>query len=104
MDTESFDSKNGGKADGKADGSRIEFPVTFDLKIIYESASAASINADLLAVFARRAVPCASIERKEGKPGARYGRLAARVTFTSLEQLRETYADLGKLSYVKGLI
>jgi len=86
------------------DGAHIEFPVTFDLKFIYESASAATINADLLAVFARRSVPCVSIETKESKPGARYGRLAARVTFTSLEQLRETYEELGKLSYVKGLI
>lgn len=86
------------------DGSRIEFPVSFELKLIFSLSSGAALNADLLAVFARRAVPCSAIESKESKPGAKYGRVSARVTFSSLEQLRATYAEIGTLPYVKGLI
>jgi putative lipoic acid-binding regulatory protein len=86
------------------DGSRIEFPVSFDLKLIYDIAAAATLNADLLAAFARRSVPCSAIEAKEPKPGAKYGRLSARVTFSSLEQLRATYAEVGALPCVKGLL
>lgn len=90
--------------DAAFDGENIEFPVTFDLKLIYVAAEAGTLNADLLAVFARRAVSCAALEAKPGKEGARYGRLSARVTFSSIEQLRATYAELGALSYVKGLL
>lgn len=86
------------------DGSRIEFPVSFDLKLIYELSSASALNADLLAVFARRSVACSALDAKEAKPGAKYGRISARVTFSSLEQLRTTYAEIGSLAYVKGLI
>lgn len=82
----------------------IEFPVTFDLRIIYENGKAPAVNADLLAVFARQAVPCAAITPTEGKEGAKYARLGARVTFKSVEQLRATYAELGALPYVKSLI
>jgi len=86
------------------DGAQIEFPVSFDLKLIYESARAATLNADLLTIFARRSVPCSAIEVKKGKSGAKYGRISARVTFTSLEQLRAAYAEIGALPYVKGLL
>ncbi len=91
-------------ANASFDGADIEFPVTFDLRLIYEISAAATLNADLLAVFARRAVPCAAIETKNAKEGARYGRISARVTFSALEQLRATYDELGKLPYVKGLL
>lgn len=87
------------------DGTRIEFPVSFDLKLIYDaSANASTVTADLLGVFARYAVTCARIDRKDGKEGARYQRLSAAVTFTSLVQLRSTYAEIATLPYVKGAL
>lgn len=82
----------------------LEFPVTFDLRVIYTLEQDPPVHADLLAVFARLEVPCSEIVPRASKPGAKYGRLGAKVTFKNVEQLRAAYEGIGALPYVKSLI
>lgn len=84
-------------------GAQLEFPVTFDLRIIYVLAEGATIVEDLEAVYAAQGVSCAMIQGI-AKPGAKYGRMGSRLTFTSRDQLYATYAAIGKLPYVKTAI
>lgn len=84
-------------------GVELQFPVTFDLRMIYVLAEGATIVEDLEGIFAALEVPCSMIQGM-AKPGARYGRMGSRVTFTSREQMYKTYAAIGKLSYIKTAI
>lgn len=100
----------GDGADGKdaplpsfAEGVELEFPVTFDLRIIYVLAEGGSIQDDLERIYAGRGVKC-TLMQGIAKPGAKYGRMGSRLTFSSREQLYATYADIGKLPYVKTAI
>lgn len=85
------------------EGTELEFPVTFDLRIIYVLAEGGSIQDDLERIYAERGVNC-SLMQGIAKPGARYGRMGSRLTFASREQMYATYADIGKLPYVKTAI
>ena len=86
-----------------AEGAELEFPVTFDLRIIYVLAEGGTIQDDLERIYAERGVKC-SLMQGIAKPGAKYGRMGSRLTFTSKEQMYATYADIGKLPYVKTAI
>ena len=96
----------GGTADSLppfAEGAELEFPVTFDLRIIYVLAEGGAIQDDLERIYAERGVKCNLIQGI-AKPGAKYGRMGSRLTFASREQMYATYADIGKLPYVKTAI
>jgi len=86
-----------------AEGAELEFPVTFDLRIIYTLAEGGSIQDDLERIYTARGVKC-SLMQGISKPGAKYGRMGSRLTFTSREQMYSTYSDIGKLPYVKTAI
>ena len=84
------------------DGSKIEFPVSFDLRTIYVLADGAGIQVDVENILARHGVEC-SMTQGDRKPGAKYGRFGARVTFTTREQMHAVYAEIGALPYIKGV-
>lgn len=84
-------------------GAQIEFPVTFDLRTIYVLETGATIVEDLEAIYARLGVQCA-MTQGIAKPGAKYGRMGSRLTFTSREQMYATYEAIGKLPYIKAAI
>jgi putative lipoic acid-binding regulatory protein len=85
------------------DGARIEFPQSFELRVIYAAEAAHRIRDDIAAVFSRFCVPCSRLADVPTKPG-RYARISASVTFDTLERMRAVYAALGALEGVKALI
>lgn len=84
-------------------GAELEFPVQFDLRIIYVMAEGATIVEDLEAIYKRLNVSCAMIQGVH-KPGAKYGRMGSRLRFETREQMYATYEAIGKLPYVKTAI
>lgn len=82
---------------------QLEFPVTFDLRIIYVLAEGATITEDVERVFASQGVRC-SLMQSIATPGSKYGRLGSRVTLASREQMYATYEALGHLPYIKTVL
>lgn len=83
-------------------GARIEFPQSFELRIIYAIARAGNLREELAAIFAGQSVPCTAMRDVATKPG-KYARLAATVLFGNLVQMRAVYDAVGKLPGVRGL-
>jgi putative lipoic acid-binding regulatory protein len=84
-------------------GHELEFPISFDLRIIYVLADGAAIREDLERILATRGVRW-TLMQGDAKPGAKYGRYGVRLTMTSREQMYATYEDIGKLPYIKTAI
>ena len=84
-------------------GARMNFPVTFDLRIIYILSEGAAIQEDLEAIYARLGIEC-SLLQGTAKPGAKYGRFGSRITVRNRAQFYEVYSEVGKLPYVKAAI
>jgi putative lipoic acid-binding regulatory protein len=88
---------------GSFNGERIQFPVRFELRVIYILALGATLEEDLLRLLqARRASP----GRPEPLPakGAKYGRMAVQVVFTDQESMRSAYADISALPCIKAVL
>jgi len=81
----------------------MNFPVTFDLRIIYILSEGAAIQEDLEAIYARLGIEC-SLLQGTAKPGAKYGRFGSRITVRNRAQFYEVYSEVGKLPYVKAAI
>ena len=81
----------------------IQFPLSFDLRVIYILAEGGSIVEDLEALYVRLGVKCAMIQGI-AKPGAKYGKMGSRLTFATREQMYATYEAIGQLPYVKAAI
>ena len=88
---------------GPFGGVQIEFPVHFDLRIIYTIAEAPNLSADLEAALRKTAVPCSLIQGI-AKPGSKYGRMGARVTVDSKERMDRLYAEVAAIKGVKAVI
>ena len=84
-------------------GATIDYPVHFDLRIIYTLAEAPDMAARLEAVLAAIAVPCSMVQGV-AKPGAKYGRMGARITVDSKLTMNRLYAEVGKIPGVKAVI
>ena len=84
-------------------GIQIEFPVKFDLRIIYTLAEAPDLQTALEATLARISVPCSLIQGV-AKPGAKYGRMGARVTVDDKATMDRLYAEVAKLPGGKAVI
>ncbi|HTX73674.1 MAG TPA: hypothetical protein VMC79_12665 [Rectinemataceae bacterium] len=78
----------------------LDYPVTFDLRIIYILSQGATIVEDLERIYASLGVRCTLIQGIAA-PGSKYGRMGSRVTMESREQMYSTYEAIGKLPYVK---
>jgi putative lipoic acid-binding regulatory protein len=85
------------------DPKEIKFPVSFELRVIFEPAEgfdqlSAQIAQTLTASLVSHDPPI----QREGK--GRYGRLGVKVKFSSLIQMRECYEKLGKIEGIKALV
>lgn len=87
---------------GPLSGVEIEYPVHFDLRIIYTKAEAPDMAAALETTLARIAVPC-SIIQGIAKPEGKYGRMGARVTVDSKKTMDLLYVEVAKLPGVKAV-
>ena len=84
-------------------GVPIQFPVHFELRVIYILALGATLEEDLIRLLlARKAAP----SRPEALPakGAKYGRMAVQVSFPDQESMRAAYADISALPCVKAVL
>lgn len=84
-------------------GTPIQFPVHFELRVIYTLALGATLEEDLQRLLrARNASP----GRPEVLPaqGAKYGRMAIRVVFLDQDSMRSAYADIAALPCVKAVM
>ncbi|MGO8694462.1 MAG: hypothetical protein ACLQMF_12420 [Rectinemataceae bacterium] len=82
------------------DDVQIDYPVTFDLRVIYVISQGATIVEDLERIYARLGVRCTLIQGI-ATTGSKYGRMGSRVTMESRDQMYSTYEAIGKLPYVK---
>ncbi|MFZ4616253.1 MAG: hypothetical protein ACOYM2_08690 [Rectinemataceae bacterium] len=89
--------------DPRIAAAELQFPLAFDLRIIYLKAEGPDIVEALEAIYKARGVHCAMIQGME-IPGSKYARMGSRLTFSSRQQMYATYGDIGKLSYVKSAI
>lgn len=84
-------------------GEELNFPVSFDLRLIYLLAEGAPIREDLERILKAHGVDW-TLMQGYAKAGAKYGRFGVRLTMTDREQMYGTYEDIAKLSYVKTAI
>lgn len=81
----------------------IEFPIQFDLKIIYLIAEAQDLASSLEHLLAELSIPCSLIQGIT-VPGKKYGKLGARVTISSQEMMNSLYTRVAQLPGVKAAI
>ncbi|HUW39376.1 MAG TPA: hypothetical protein VMV90_00080 [Rectinemataceae bacterium] len=82
------------------DDVQVDYPVTFDLRIIYVLSQGATIVEDLERIYAGLGIRCTLIQGIAA-PGSKYGRMGSRVTIESRDQMYAAYEAIGKLPYVK---
>lgn len=88
---------------GPFGGAGIEYPINFDLRIIYSLETAPAMDRDLESALARAGVPF-SLLQGMAKPGAKYGRMGARVTVASGDMMKNLYSEVAKIPGVKAVI
>jgi putative lipoic acid-binding regulatory protein len=89
---------------GPFGGATINYPVQFDLRIIYLKAEVpADLDARLSALLASLQVPCTLIQGI-AKPEGRYGRMGARIRVESAQIMQKLYASVAAIPGVKAVI
>ncbi|HUW69477.1 MAG TPA: DUF493 family protein [bacterium] len=81
----------------------IEYPVEFELRVIYARDAGATLQVDLDALLTERGVALESV-RSLPATGEKYGRLACKVVFQDKESLYATYQAIGQLPGVKAVL
>jgi len=81
-------------------GAQLEYPLHFDLRIIYKLAEAQDFQIELEAVLTRVDVPWTLIQGVV-KPQALYGRMGARITIDSKQRMDALYAAVAAIPNVK---
>lgn len=81
-------------------GAQVEYPVRFDLRMIYVIAENPDPEPGLRAALAGAGVPCSLIQGQV-KPGARYGRIGARVVVDSKARMDSMYKAVAALPGMK---
>ena len=89
--------------DGPFGEVKVSYPVHFDLRVIYTLAEASDLSASLEKALASAGVPCTLIQGIS-KPGARYGRMGARVTVDSEATMKKLYSTVAAIPGVKTVI
>lgn len=84
-------------------GAQIQFPLSFDLRVIYVVAENPDPEPGLRAALMGAGVPC-SLVQSAVKPGARYGRIGARVLVDSKARMGALYAAVAVLPGIKTVI
>ena len=88
---------------GPFGGATINYPVQFDLRIIYLKAEVpADLETRLSALFLSLQVPCSLIQGI-AKPEGRYGRIGARIRVDSGIIMKNLYAAVAAIPGVKAV-
>jgi putative lipoic acid-binding regulatory protein len=89
--------------EGPFGDARLTYPLHFDLRVIYLLDAAPSMADNLSATLKRIGIACSLIQAV-AKPGAKYGRIGARVTVSSKTEMDKLYKEVAKLPGVKSVI
>lgn len=81
----------------------IEYPVEFELRVIYARATGATLQVDLGTLLSTRGVALEPV-RSLPATGEKYGRLACKVALQDRKSLYDTYQAIGKLPGVKAVL
>ncbi|MFZ2635691.1 MAG: hypothetical protein WAZ99_02400 [Rectinemataceae bacterium] len=84
-------------------GAKVEYPVRFDLRMIYIIAENPDPEPGLRAALAGAGVPCSLIQAT-AKPGAKYGRIGARIVVDSKARMEALYTAVAALPGMKAVI
>jgi len=84
-------------------GEALEFPVQFDLRIIYLAEADGVVEADAAKILLESGIRF-SAARRLPTDSAKYRRLAIPVTFENRPSMHSVYAALGKLPYIKAVM
>jgi putative lipoic acid-binding regulatory protein len=82
---------------------RLEYPLHFDLRVIYRLADVQDFQTELETVLTRVGVPWTLIQGVV-KPQASYGRMGARVTVDSKQRMDSLYAAVAAIPGVKAVL
>lgn len=88
---------------GPFGGAELEYPLDFDIRIIYRLAEAGDFRTKLEITLAEVGVPWTLIQGVI-KPGASYGRMGARISVDSKQRMEILYAAIAALPGVKVVI
>lgn len=88
---------------GHFGGAALEYPLQFDLRVIYRLDATGDFAQALKDTLAKVGVPCSLIQGV-AKPLATYGRMGARVTVDSKARMDALYAAVAALPGVKAVI
>lgn len=84
-------------------GARMEFPASFELRIIYTLAEGAALEEQVLAILhGQHASP--GLPKALPSSGIKYGRMAVPVTFASQSAMHASYQAIAALPAVKTLL
>jgi putative lipoic acid-binding regulatory protein len=82
---------------------QLEYPLHFDVRIIYTISEQENFQKELEKALLHVEVPCSMIQGI-AKPGAKYGRMGARVTVDSKKRMDSLYAAIAAIPGVKAVI
>jgi hypothetical protein len=82
---------------------QLEYPLAFDLRVIYSLTGTADFQKDLETALSSVGVPWTLIQGVV-KPGASYGRMGARITVDSKPRMDALYAAVAAIPCVKAVI
>ena len=82
---------------------QLEYPLHFDLRVIYRLAEVKDFQTELETVLTQVGVPWTLIQGVV-KPDASYGRMGARITVDSKQRMDALYAAVAAIPCVKAVI
>ena len=82
---------------------QLKYPLHFDLRIIYTLACVDDFQKELERVLEKTQIPCSLIQGV-AKPGAKYGRMGARVVIETKEKMDSLYSAVAAIPGVKAVI
>ncbi|MCX7026492.1 MAG: hypothetical protein NT061_03170 [Spirochaetes bacterium] len=88
---------------GPFGGAELEYPLHFDLRVIYRLADTADFQKEFEAALTKVGVPWTLIQGVV-KPGASYGRMGARIIVDSKPRMDLLYAAVAAIPGVKAVI
>ncbi len=88
---------------GPFGGARLQYPVSFELRIIYVLAEGATVELDALRLLGEANARCGTPSALPA-PGVKYGRLSIPVTFSDEASMHAAYAGIGALPCVKAVL
>ncbi|MBU0935610.1 MAG: DUF493 domain-containing protein [Spirochaetes bacterium] len=86
-----------------AEPDQLQYPLHFDLRIIYNLAQGATLEPQLVEILQKHHIQ-SGLPRTLPASGSKYGKMAVAVTFQDEASMHAVYAEIGALAAVKVLL